>query len=157
MDVAEILQEFPKLSPEDLELIQTRLDELRGEEESPEALKAIDEGLWSARMNHRIPLKTFLRKYLRGLQNRRNEKGSLGLADHNPAVAERFVRELKQAVGYLQENPMLGPKVGQRSAVRRVVRGNNLPSSAYYASGTGHETIRLIKCRSVSILLTVVG
>ena len=50
MSVNEILQELPKLSPEDRHLIRQQLDEhfIDDFEETPEMLAAIDEGLKSS-------------------------------------------------------------------------------------------------------------
>jgi len=50
MSVTEILQELPRLSPVDQDLIRERLDELKIEsfEETDEVLAAIDEGIRSA-------------------------------------------------------------------------------------------------------------
>jgi hypothetical protein len=51
MSVNEILQELPKLSPEDRHLIRQELDEhfIDDFEETPEMLAAVDEGLRSLR------------------------------------------------------------------------------------------------------------
>lgn len=50
MSVTEILEELPKLSPTDQNLIRERIDELLMAEfeETPEMLAAIDEGIRSA-------------------------------------------------------------------------------------------------------------
>ena len=51
MSVNDIIQELPKLSPEDRNLLRQELDEryLQDFEETPEMLAAIDEGLRSSR------------------------------------------------------------------------------------------------------------
>jgi hypothetical protein len=51
MSVADIIQELPKLSPEDRNLLRQELDEhfVQDFEETPEMLAAIDEGLRSLR------------------------------------------------------------------------------------------------------------
>jgi len=58
MSVNEILQELPKLSPEDRHLIRQELDEhfVDDFEETPEMLAAIDEGLRSLKEEGSIPI-----------------------------------------------------------------------------------------------------
>jgi hypothetical protein len=50
MSITEILQELPRLSSEELDLVRSRLDQLQTEnfEETPEILEAIEEGIRSA-------------------------------------------------------------------------------------------------------------
>ncbi len=49
MSATEILQELPLLSPQDLDLIRIRLNQLQAAPESPEMLEAIDAGRKSIR------------------------------------------------------------------------------------------------------------
>jgi hypothetical protein len=51
MSITEILEELPKLSVEELDVVRRKLDELHGsvDEETPELLAAIDEGIRSLR------------------------------------------------------------------------------------------------------------
>ena len=58
MSVNEIIQELPKLSPEDRHLLRQELEEhyLEDFEETPEMLAAIDEGLRSLREEPTITL-----------------------------------------------------------------------------------------------------
>jgi len=66
MSVNEIIQELPKLSPEDRHLLRQELEEhyLEDFEETPEMLAAIDEGLRSLREEPTITLEE-LRKEMR--------------------------------------------------------------------------------------------
>jgi hypothetical protein len=65
MSVTEILAEMDKLSPDELNIIQKKLDLVRGEvEETPEMLAAIDEGLRSLREEPTMTLEE-LRKDVR--------------------------------------------------------------------------------------------
>jgi hypothetical protein len=59
MSVAEIIQALPNLSPEELQAIQSQIDQLQydqGIEASPEMLAAIDEGRRSLREEGKIPI-----------------------------------------------------------------------------------------------------
>jgi predicted transcriptional regulator len=64
MSVTEIIQELPKLSPEDRNLLRQELDEryLQAFEETPEMLAAIDEGLRSAKEESLIPIEDVVNK-----------------------------------------------------------------------------------------------
>jgi hypothetical protein len=65
MSVNEILAEMEKLSPDELKIIQEKLDLFHEEfEETPEMLAAIDEGLRSLREEPTITLEE-LRKEMR--------------------------------------------------------------------------------------------
>ena len=58
MSVNEIIQELPKLTPEDRNLLRQELDEryLQDFEETPEMLAAIDEGLRSSEEGKNITI-----------------------------------------------------------------------------------------------------
>jgi predicted transcriptional regulator len=57
MSVDEILAELDQLSPDELQIVQEKLDLCREHfEETPEMLAAIDEGLRSAREEELIPI-----------------------------------------------------------------------------------------------------
>jgi hypothetical protein len=58
MSFAQLIEEIEKLSPEELDLVQAKLDALQNEdiEETPEMLAAIDEGLRSLREEGTIPI-----------------------------------------------------------------------------------------------------
>ena len=64
MSVNEIIQELPKLSPEDRQLLRQELDEryLQDFEETPEMLAAIDEGLRSSREEGTIPIEDVIKE-----------------------------------------------------------------------------------------------
>jgi hypothetical protein len=64
MSVNEIIQELPKLSPEDRHLLRQELDEryLEDFEETPEMLAAIDEGLRSLREEPTITIEELREK-----------------------------------------------------------------------------------------------
>jgi len=58
MSFTQLIEEIEKLSPEELALVQQKLDALQNEqvEETPEMLAAIDEGLRSLREEGSIPI-----------------------------------------------------------------------------------------------------
>ena len=58
MSFTQLIEEIEKLSPEELDLVQAKLDALQNEhiEETPEMLAAIDEGLRSLREEGAIPI-----------------------------------------------------------------------------------------------------
>ena len=64
MSVNEIIQELPKLSPEDRQLLRQELNEryLQDFEETPEMLAAIDEGLRSSREEGTIPIEDVIKE-----------------------------------------------------------------------------------------------
>ena len=64
MSVNDIIQELPKLSPEDRHLLRQELDEryLQDFEETPEMLAAIDEGLRSSREEGTIPIEDVIKE-----------------------------------------------------------------------------------------------
>ena len=64
MSVNDIIQELPKLSPEDRNLLRQELDEhyLQDFEETPEMLAAIDEGLRSLKEEGSIPIEEVERR-----------------------------------------------------------------------------------------------
>ena len=64
MSVTDIIQELPKLSPEDRQLLRQELDEryLQDFEETPEMLAAIDEGLRSLREEPTITIEELREK-----------------------------------------------------------------------------------------------
>jgi len=66
MSVNEIIQELPKLSPEDRLLLRQQLDEhyLEDFEETPEMLAAIDEGLRSLRDEPTLTLEELRKEML---------------------------------------------------------------------------------------------
>jgi hypothetical protein len=65
MSFTEILEELPKLSPEELNAVQRKLDELHESsfEETPEMLAAIDEGIRSLREEGSIPIEDVIREF----------------------------------------------------------------------------------------------
>ena len=65
MSVNEIMQELEKLSPAELTAIQEKLDRIRTtdeDEETPEMLAAIDEGLRSLKEEGSIPIEDVIRE-----------------------------------------------------------------------------------------------
>jgi predicted transcriptional regulator len=64
MSVNDILEELPKLSPEDRHRLRQELEEryLQDFEETPEMLAAIDEGLRSAEQEPLIPIEQVIEK-----------------------------------------------------------------------------------------------
>jgi len=64
MSFTQLIEEIEKLSPEELELVQAKLDALQNEhiEETPEMLAAIDEGLRSLRDEPTITLEELERE-----------------------------------------------------------------------------------------------
>jgi predicted transcriptional regulator len=64
MSITEILEELPKLSGEELDVVRRKLDELHGsvDEETPELLAAIDEGIRSADEEPLIPIEEVMRE-----------------------------------------------------------------------------------------------
>jgi hypothetical protein len=64
MSITEILEELPKLSVEELDVVRRKLDELHGsvDEETPELLAAIDEGIRSADEEPLIPIEEVMRE-----------------------------------------------------------------------------------------------
>ena len=63
MSVNEILMEIEKLSPDELKIIQEKLDLVREDfEETPEMLAAIDEGLRSLREEPTITIEELERR-----------------------------------------------------------------------------------------------
>lgn len=60
MSITEILEELPKLSADELQLLHDRIDVLKADEieETPEMLAAIDEGIRSIETHGGIPIET---------------------------------------------------------------------------------------------------